>query len=133
MSDLPPDDPTIGDGEDLLRRIHPTWVIEDQNIGGLRLSSAAFSDSPDGSPMSIVLAMLLAEQGRAHRDALRGHPGYSLAAITAGLARELQQGVVRDPIEVEPAHGLVVGKKTGAVKRRFAAEARWIVEAWKGP
>lgn len=50
------DDPTIADDAALWRRIHPTWAVADENRGRLRVSSAAFEDSPDGSPTSILIA-----------------------------------------------------------------------------
>ena len=59
---------------------------------------------------------------------LAGHPGFALAAITAGLARECGQVLVRDPIPDQPADALVVGRKTESVRRRFALEARWVKE-----
>jgi hypothetical protein len=116
------DDPTITNEDDLWRRIHPTQVVSDENRGIIRPSSAAFEDSSDGTPMSVLLA-----EGQDPIGALKKHDGYWLAAITAGLARQCQQGVTRDPLIDELAHALVFGKKTKAVRQRFAREARWVV------
>ena len=77
--------------------------------------------------MSVVIASTLLALGRSAEDVLRGHEGFALAAITAGLARLCHQAVVRDPKEDEPAHGLVIGKKTEFVSRCFAKGSRWIV------
>ena len=44
--------------------------------------------------------------------------GFSLVAFTAGTARDNGQKIARDPIEDEPAHGVVVGKKTRSIKRK---------------
>jgi hypothetical protein len=97
-------------------------VILDKNTGELRPTSAAFDNDSDGEPMSILIAMVMTEFGLSSADALDGHPGYALASITAGTARECNQKVVR-----EPAHGLVVGQKTQATRRRLARASRWIV------
>src|SRR5437870_136262 len=89
----PSDDPSIPDSEDLWRRIPPRHFIADENRGVIRPSSAAFEDDDDGSPMSVYLASDTPSPGAA----LVGHAGFALAAITARLARECKQGIVRDP------------------------------------
>jgi hypothetical protein len=78
--------------------------------------------------LSILFYSLLQNQGRTVQDALSGYSDNSLCSITAGLARELGQLVVYD-VEPpnDPAHGLVVGKKTKAVANRFAREALWVI------
>jgi hypothetical protein len=121
------DDPTIPDQAELFRRIPPCHFVPDQNSGGLRPSSAAFNDHPNGSPMSVVLADVLAAMGRRPDDVLAGHIGFALAKITAGFARECQQGVAREPLEDEPAHAVVFGRKTKAVMRKLATEAHWVI------
>jgi hypothetical protein len=77
------DDPTIPDDAELWRRIPPWHFVDDGNLGQIRPSSAAFEDHPDGSPMSVLLAV---EAGDPQR-ALAGHQGFALASITAALAR----------------------------------------------
>ena len=121
------DDRSVEDHFELWRRIPPRHVILDKNTGELRPTSAAFDNDSDGEPMSILIAMVMTEFGLSSADALDGHPGYALASITAGTARECNQKVVRDPLEQEPAHGLVVGQKTQGTRRRIARASRWIV------
>jgi hypothetical protein len=117
------DDPTIPDDADLWRRI-PRWhLVNDESIGQIRPSSAAFEDHPDGSPMSVVLGA----ESRGAESVLAGYPGFALASIKAGLARECQQGVARDPLPEEPAHAVVFGHKTKSVRKRLAREATWVV------
>lgn len=77
--------------------------------------------------MSVLLADIVERDGRSAADALAGHEGFALAAITAGLARQCDQGVARDPLPEEPAHGVVVGKKTDSVRKRFAKGAEWVI------
>jgi len=122
------DDPTIPDSSELWRRIAPEQIVSDENLGGLRPSSAAFDNHPNGSPMSVCLADVLADLGRGPSTVMVGHNDFSLAAITAGLARECNQGVARDPLPEEPAHGSVIGKKIYAVRKKLASRCRWVIE-----
>lgn len=118
------DDSTIQNNDELWRRIPPWHLVPDEKLSQRRISSAAFDDSPDGSPMSVVLA----NESRGPNSVLRGHEeGFTLASITAGLARECSQGVARKPLTEEPAHAVVFGRKTDRVRRRFAKEAKWII------
>ena len=121
--DGPFDDPSIPDDAELWRRIPPWHFYFDEKLGRLRPSKAAFEDDGDGSPMSVVLAF----DAGPPESVLVGHARFALATITAGLVRICGQGVVRDPIPDEPAHAVVVGRKTDSIKRRFAREARWVV------
>ena len=121
------DDLTIGNEAGLFRRISPCHFVSDENSGGLRPSSAAFDDHPNGSPMSVVLADALAATGRCPDDLLARYAGFALAMTTAGLARECRQGVAREPLEDEPAHGVVFGRKTKPVKRKLATGACWVI------
>jgi hypothetical protein len=121
------DDPTIANDAILWRRI-PSWhVIFDENLGLRRPSKAAFEDHPNGSSMSVVLAEEVALSGRTAEDVLRGYEEFALAAITAGLAREKNQGVVREPLPEEPAHAVVFGRKTASVKRALARGTHWVL------
>ena len=121
------DDPSIADNADLWRRVPPRHIVDDHNTGGKRISKAAFDDSDDGSPMSVVLAELVLQSARTPQHILVGYDGFSLVAISAGLVRSKQQGIVRDPIPGEPAHALVFGKKTDSVRRALARGSKWIV------
>ena len=121
INDSYQDDPTIPDEARLWRRI-PQWhFFRDDNLQRVRPASAAFDD--DDGPMSVTLA----DEAADPESVLTGHGGYGLAEITAGLARQCQQGIVRDPLSDNPAHGLVFGRKTSGVKRRLAKECRWVV------
>jgi hypothetical protein len=127
MTATPRDNASIHDEAALWRRVPPWPFIYDENLARWRPSSAAFADDPDGHPMSVVLAEVVAAAGRVPAQILLGHDGFALAAITAGLARGSGQGVVRDPPWDEPAHALVIGPKTKAVQRRLAKAAVWVV------
>jgi hypothetical protein len=121
------DAPRLDDAERLLRRIPPWHFVFDLNIGRWRPSSAAFEDDPGGSPMSVFLASLLDDE----RLPLEGHPGYGLAAFTTGLAHECGLAVLLDSLSdshpAAHAHALVIGPKTGSVRRRLARGSEWVV------
>ncbi|MBE3134204.1 MAG: hypothetical protein IMZ55_12065 [Acidobacteria bacterium] len=121
------DDLSIADDAELWRRIPPNWWVWNDNLHQMRPTSQAFGNHPNGTPMSVVLAHLLEQRGAGPSDVLAGHAGFALASLTAGLARQCNQLVARDPLPDEPAHALVAGKKTGSVRRRFATECRWVV------
>ncbi len=123
------DDTSIRDSDDLWRRIFPKWIVPDKNTGGTRLSSQAFEDSRDGTPMSVVLADIVKASGRVVDDLLTSFGlAYGMASITAGLARGCSQKVCRAPVPEEEAHAYVVGKKTKSVKNRLVDGAVWLVD-----
>ena len=117
------DDATILGDEILWRRVPPWHVVPDQNRVGRTVSSGAFDDDTDGSPMSVVLAA-----GAAGPDTvLVGHEGFGLVGFRASLARELGLSVRRDPTESEPAHAVVVGRKSHGVRKRLRAGSNWVL------
>lgn len=121
------DDPSILDDAELWRRIPPWHIVEDNNRGGKRISKAAFEDHPDGTPMSVVLGQEVVAAGRDRYSVIAGNDNFCLASVTAGLARSLNQGIVRKPRDIEPAHAEVFGRKTDGVRKRFAREATWVI------
>lgn len=115
------DDNSISDENPLWRRIPPVHLVSDGQ-GNFRPSSAAFKDHPNGSPMSVFIF----GAGSSIEAALLGLPYFGIAAITAGLARQKNQGVRRAPLADHPDHGEVFGKKTDSVRKAFARNAVWI-------
>lgn len=83
--------------------------------------------------MSVLIAEVMAETGRGPQHALTGYDNFTLAAITAGLAREWEQGVGREPHTMEEhgedelAHGFVCGKKPKSIRRGLAGGAAWVI------
>ena len=79
--------------------------------------------------MSVYLSSVLTAEARGPLTVLAGHEGYSLASITAGLARSRDQTVHPDPLPEETAHAVVCGdkgkNKSSAPKKKFAKEAEW--------
>lgn len=121
------DDSSVPDSEHLWRRIFPDWIVPDQNTGELRISSAAFSNSRDGSPTSVLLESKVRETGRTASDVLAAFPGYGLVSLTAGHARRCGQGVYPDPTPEEPAHACISGRKTHRVRRCLASSCTWVI------
>ena len=121
------DDRTIREEERLLRRIPLVQIVRDDNRGSYRVSSAAFTNSSDGSGMSVSIETILQQCDLAVETVLRGYDGCGLVALTAGFVRMHGQGVVKKPQPDDPSHGEVVGKKTRSTQRAFARRAKWVV------
>ncbi len=115
------DDPTIPDVEDLYRRLAKDWIVPDEVMGGVRISSAAFSDAD--SEISVHLSSLITPNDSL---AYGGKSIVALAAVTAGDARSLEQAVVRDAQPVDAAHALICGRQPKSIRRKLRNLARWI-------
>jgi hypothetical protein len=117
------DDPSIFDEHELWRRIRPDWVIYDSNTQSYRPSTAAFQNSSGVVQMSVVL-------GQEHGDAegavsRQEHLGYSLASVTARVARDCDQTMQRSPAIDEPHHGDVSGLKPYSIQKKFVRASEW--------
>jgi hypothetical protein len=99
-----PDDPSISDGERLWRRVHPSWIKIDPDMGQPDVSSAVFSTRAE---VSVAIAALTTTE-----IFLRDAPLQSIIEFTAGAARAAGCTVVRDPLPDDPAHALVCGSKS---------------------
>lgn len=112
------DDDSIPSTEQLLRRVPPAWWVFDSNLGRRRPTSAAFDD-PE---MSVAIQSSLLARGEPVTKVLRGHEGFGLVSITAGLVRQLGQGVAKDPLPEDPDHAVVFGRKTDGTRRRLSKD-----------
>lgn len=97
-------------------RLHPGWIVPDSDTGEPRVSSAAFSDSPDGTPLSMYVERLLPPG----QDVLAGHEDRGLGELSAHVPRGLALGIAHTPNEGGPGHVSVFGNKTKRVKRALA-------------
>lgn len=126
----PTDDKSVPDTCRLLRRI-PTqfnvFIVWDHNFERWKMSSQAFRDHPSGTPMSVHIDEILRDCGLGPEDVLRDHEDFALASFTAGEARSLEQKIVKDPREGQPAHAHVVGNKPKRVQKAFAKFAKWVI------
>ena len=107
--------------------IPPDLVVRNHNSGIDEPSSAAFSDSSDGTGMSVTVESTSRAKGVSEQDLLRGYDGFGLVAIPAALVRQQGQRIVRKATPRDPAHAEVIGKKTRGVKRAFKRGAVWVV------
>jgi hypothetical protein len=112
----------VEDSASLLRRIHPSQVIHDQNTGLQRPSSAAFKD-PD---LSVDVEDILVSLGMDWHFSLRDYPGYSLVRFTAQVARAKGQAVILHPLPENPAHAQVEGKKSPGVANTLRDASTWV-------
>jgi len=68
------------------------------------------------------------QQSRPLEDTLTAHPGEYLTSVTAGLVRDHRYPVVKDNAPPnDPAHGLVLGRKTGSFANAMVRAHQWIV------
>jgi hypothetical protein len=122
------DDGSITDDACLLRRIRADQIVDDENVGTRRPSSAAFMD-PE---MSVDTEPILTANGLDWHSCLQGYEGYSLVNIEAAHARAKGLAVIHKPINDDPtlpnnsAHAEVVGKRTRGTARYLAANATWV-------
>jgi len=113
----------IPNSDELLRRIHPTWVVPDELLGS-RLTSQAFEDTrkPQKSPCSVSVRRLAPPL-----DALMAkYPDRSFAGLSAEFARSQQQGICLWPAEGEPGHAYLHGPKSSAIKNALAKQAKYL-------
>lgn len=113
----------IPDACGLLRRISPIHIVPDANTGGRRLSSGAFRD-PE---MSVDAEGLMLARGVDWKFSLRGHANYYLVRFAAGFARQQEQKVEHKPIDGNPFHAEVLGRKSNPICNAFRAVAEWVV------
>lgn len=116
------DDGSIANDAMLLRRIRPDQIVDDQNFGARRPSSAAFKDSE----LSVDAEPILKANGLDWRFSLQAYAGYSLAQFTAGHARAKMLQVIHIPLQKNPAHTEVHGKKTQGVANHLVAGTTWV-------
>jgi hypothetical protein len=123
------DDLTVGGDVDLFRLVNPDLDIDwDHDNQRWLVKSRAFQNTTGTDRMSVVLGDVLEAEGRPPPDARRSKPEWYVVALTGRQVRTEDQGIVRNPIEEESAHGDVIGDKGRGRRRRFVRLARWIVE-----
>lgn len=94
-----------------------------KKLGQERPNSDAFSDDESGS-MSVVIA----RGGRTPEDLLKGHEGYGLVSLSLETLTENGLELELDPLEDEPDHALVVGKKTDGCRKRLSKASNWEIK-----
>ena len=119
-------DTSVPDEAILWRLINPHFQKADGH-GGIRFTTQAFQNRPESQATSFFLADIVLESERVVEDLVADKPGFGVVAISVGDVRSLGLQVIRDPTDDEPAHVLVPGKKSGAIKTRLKEAAQWVV------
>jgi hypothetical protein len=120
----PDDDPTIADATLLYRRVHPTYIVHDDDGDCERVSSGAFKER--SKEMSVHLGDVLEASGREPAEIVEDLPHF-LISLTAERVRAYCQVVVRSPTPSDDSHGDVIGSKSKTTRKGFAEAARWVV------
>lgn len=120
----PDDDSSVADVTPLYRRVHPNYVVLDENRNCKRVSSGAFKERV--KEMSVHIGDVLDAAGRDPSELVEDIP-HCLISITAGFVRHHSQVVVRSPTPEDESHGDVVGNKPKRTLRAFAEAAVWVV------
>jgi hypothetical protein len=121
------DDGVIPDDAPLLRRIAPDRVVMDHNLGRKRPSSANFKQLE----MSVDCETILVANGHSWHFTIEGYPGFSLVRFPANLPRSLGLPVNYRPLDTNPAHCEVSGKKRESQATKMAVEAEWVHWGWE--
>jgi hypothetical protein len=115
----PPDDPSIGGGEKVLRRIVPDRYSRRNGLP----EKGTFKKDGGGSGTSVTL-------WRSDQDlqvTLEGHDGFGVVAIYVDQLREhgLSVAFVHEP--GNPNHCEIFGDRAGAILKDLAEKSRWVV------
>lgn len=119
------DDESIPNTDRLFRRVTPNQ-LNDNPDGTKRPSSAVFKTTE----LSVNIESLMIEQGRLPENGLEGYPNNYLTSIIVCDVRSFGYPIVKDTKPPEdPAHGLVLGKKSDGFAKKMAKNlSTWIVE-----
>lgn len=114
-----PNEGRLDDGLIVLRRVRDYEVLRDED-GIPRPSSQAFiQGGPEGN-VSVYLASETTPQW-----ITRDYPGTYVAEVDIGTIRRHGLDVERDPIEGDPGHCNITGRKTRSRTRAIARSSRW--------
>jgi hypothetical protein len=126
----PHDDLGIDSAGVLVRHIHPTHIVPDENIGGKRISSAAFS-ATSGDPdngMSVDIGQKLIADGKALDAMVKD--GLGAVSLPVGGVRELGLKVGPDPdLNIDPPnpyHGQVWPVKSSTRSKLHKIVIDWV-------
>lgn len=109
---------------------HPNQLVTDAN-GTWRAPRRRVFRDPE---LSVNIESVMTAQGRSPEDALAGFAGWYLTSITASGVRsfDTERGeshpIVRDADPPnDPAHGLILAKKTSAFANAMVRGHKWVV------
>ena len=112
----------LDDGLTILRRVRDYEILVDGN-GNQRPSSQAFiQGNPDGN-----VSVYLASETTAARIT-RDYPATYIAEMEISAVRSQGLEVERDPIQGDPGHCNITGRKTRSRARAIARNSRWAAD-----
>ena len=113
----------VNDNEIVMRRVTRTGVTRDEDQGIIRPSSDAFlQGGPEGN-----VSVYLASETTPERIT-REFPDTYVALVEVSAIRAQGLEVEREPVEHDPGHCNITGRKTAAKRRAIARSARWAEE-----
>ena len=113
-------DQPVGDSETVLRRVTQAELTRHEDEGTIRPSSNAFlQGGPDGD-----VSVFLASETTPERIT-REYPNTYVALTNVAFIRGLGLDVQRDPIQDQPGHCNITGRKTSAKRRAIARNSLW--------
>ena len=115
------DDLGISDDEIVLRRVHESFVVLDQNVHRKRPSTQAFKQGGADGLVSVYLSAETTPNSVAEEG-----PEPFLAFIKVGALRKQGLGLVRDPSSGGPGHCVITGRKTRGRLNQIAQQAVWV-------
>ena len=110
----------VNDNDTVMRRVSRTEVTLHEDDGIIRPSSDAFLQGGPEGDVSVYLASETTPE-RITRD----YPGTYVALVEVNVIRALGLEVERDPIQDDPGHCNITGRKTRGRARAIARSSRW--------
>lgn len=110
----------VNDNETVMRMVSRTEITPDEDDGTIRPSSDAFiQGGPEGNVSVYLVSETTPEQ------ITRNYPGMYVALVEVGVIRDMGLNVEREPIEDDPGHCNITGRKTRSRARAIARSSRW--------
>lgn len=119
MNQQPESEP-LDDSLRVLRRITHRELLTEES-GQIRITSQAFiQGTPDGNVSVYISSETTPER------VTRNRPNTFLAEITIAAIRALGLDVQREPIDDDPGHCNITGRKPRSKARAMAEQAQWV-------
>lgn len=126
---IPHDDPDILPEHGIIRRVSEELLVNDEKLGGRRISTFAFNPSSGvNGGLSVDLQNEIEEAGLDAKAYVTTPQWVGSVRIEAQLLRDEGFIIGSDPIESNPYHGEVWGLFTKGKRRRLLAMCEWFVQ-----
>lgn len=133
---LPHDHPDLTDDRSIIRRISEDHVVEDQNLGGKRISSALFKNDPRNGYLSVDSEHCIRQLGRDPVEYVTDPRWFGALIISVGTFRSVDKATTEAarwkigmvPIPGNDCHAGVWGKVTTGQSNSLQRKSTWLVE-----